>query len=311
VTTKARQTGRVVRPSRDEDLPGIRAVMEASLELDGIPGFTATDIERALDRLPAEPGGAAVAEVDGTIVGYVIPRHDDLTVHPAHRRRGHGRALVPAALGIARSLGHDTLLLHVPGHLEASVSFARALGFSYHSSLWLFELAPDVTVPGPTWPTGYAVRALSRDEDLGRYVALMNATFADHPTPVAWTEAVVSRVHGLATFDPEGVRVVTPEDRPDDLVAFARVEIWNEPAGEPTGWVNQIGVLPDHRGRGLGRELLRWGVGHLRVRGAGPVQLAVEALNERALELYRRHGFRDSIEWPHWGLAVPDEPGVA
>ncbi len=302
---------RVVRPLRDEDLPGIRAVMEASLELDGIPGFTATDIERALDRLPAEPGGAAVAEVDGTIVGYAVPRHDDLTVHPAHRRRGHGRALVPAALAIARSLGHDTLLLHVPAHLEASVSFARALGFAYHSSLWLFELASDVTVPGPTWPRGYAVRPLARDEDLGRYVALMNATFADHPTPVAWTEAVVARVHGLATFDPADIRVVTPDDRPEDLVAFTRVEIWNERGGEPTGWVNQIGVLPDHRGRGLGRELLRWGVQHLRARGAGPVQLAVEALNDRALDLYRRHGFRAAIEWPHWGLAVPGEPGVA
>ena len=75
--------------------------------------------------------------------------------------------------------------------------------------------------------------------------------------------------------------------------------------------MNQIGVLPGHRGRGLGRELLRWGVLHLRARGAGPVQLAVEALNDRALDLYRRHGFRASVEWPHWGLAVPDDPGIA
>ncbi len=302
---------RSVRTVQEGDLPAIRAVMEASLAVDGIPGFTATDIDRAIDRLPADPGCAAVAEVDGTIVGYAIPGHDDLTVHPDHRRRGHGRALVPAAIDIARAMGHRMLLLHVPTHLEASVSFARALGFAYHSSLWLFELSPDVAVASPEWPDGYVARPFDRDEDLGRYVALMNATFADHPTPVAWSQAVVARVHGLPSFHPEDVRIVVPAGQPDRPVAFSRVEVWSGTGSAPTGWINQIGVLPADRGRGLGRALLRWGVGHLRTRGAGPVQLAVEALNDRALELYRRHGFRATIEWPHWGLAVPSSDGTS
>jgi mycothiol synthase len=301
---------RIVRPFREGDLAGIRAVMEASLAVDRIPGFTAADIDRAVDRLPADPGGAVV-ETDGTIVGYAIPRHDDLTVHPEHRRRGHGRALVPAAVDIARAMGHRLLLLYVPTHRAGSVAFARAMGFAYHSSLWQFELPPGVPVPAAEWPDGYVARPFDRGEDLDRYVALMNATFADHPTPVAWPQAVVARVHGLPAFDPADIRIVAPADRPDRPVAFSRVEVWSEAGSAPIGWINQIGVLPTDRGRGLGRALLRWGVGHLRARGAGPVQLAVEALNDRALELYRRHGFEATIEWPHWGLAVPpvDGPG--
>jgi ribosomal protein S18 acetylase RimI-like enzyme len=30
----------------------------------------------------------------------------------------------------------------------------------------------------------------------------------------------------------------------------------------------------------------------------------VEARNERATNLYRRHGFAPAIEWPHWVLPI-------
>lgn len=300
--------GRVVRPYRPEDAPGIRAVMEASLVADRIPGFTALDLERAIERLPADPDGTAVAEVDGVIVGYATPRSDDLTVHPSHRRQGHGRALVPAALAIERRAGHRSLLLHVAADLPASQAFARELGFTYHSSLWLFELPAGVAVDPPRFPAGYASRALRPADDLERYVGLMNATFADHPTPISWTVGIVRHVHGLPGFDHDGVRLVTVAGRPDALVGFSRAEVLHEADG-PVGLVNQIGVLPAHRGRGLGRELLRWGITYLRGLGAGPIQLAVEAQNDRALELYRRHGFEPRVEWPHWALPVPPEDG--
>ena len=37
----------------------------------------------------------------------------------------------------------------------------------------------------------------------------------------------------------------------------------------------------------------------------GRVRLSVEAENETALGLYRGHGFRPLLEWPHWTLPVP------
>jgi ribosomal protein S18 acetylase RimI-like enzyme len=63
--------------------------------------------------------------------------------------------------------------------------------------------------------------------------------------------------------------------------------------------------MPEWRGRGLGRELLRWGVAELRKRGAGPIQLSVEAENDLALGLYRRTGFEPVVEWPNWTYPVP------
>jgi hypothetical protein len=69
------------------------------------------------------------------------------------------------------------------------------------------------------------------------------------------------------------------------------------------GYVNTNRVLPALRGRGLGGELLRWAVGYLRSWGAGLIELSVEAANDRATELYRRHGVVPTIQWPNWTLA--------
>ena len=80
----------------------------------------------------------------------------------------------------------------------------------------------------------------------------------------------------------------------------------------PVGEIRILGVLPEWRGRGLGRELLRWGVAHLRSGGAGLIQLSVEAENELALGLYRRTGFEPTVEWPHWTRPVAaHESGAA
>jgi len=111
-------------------------------------------------------------------------------------------------------------------------------------------------------------------------------------------------VADLPDFDPDGIRFVARAEAPGVPVAFAKTELRPDDDGRPVGWIGQIGVLPAHRGVGLGRWLLRWGVAYLRGRGAGAVELAVEAANDRALGLYLRNGFEPAVEWPHWVLPV-------
>lgn len=45
-------TGSATRAFRPDDAPAVRAIMAASLATDGIPGFTAEDIERAIAPRP-------------------------------------------------------------------------------------------------------------------------------------------------------------------------------------------------------------------------------------------------------------------
>ena len=299
-----------VRTSRTDDLPGIRRVMEASLAVDRIPGFLASDVERAMIRIEPDPEGTAVAVEDGVVVGYVTPNHDDLTVAPDARRRGHGRRLVEAGRAIVRRRGEPELQLYVPLHLPASQAFAGAVGLHHRSSLWQFQLSAEAaaTVPDPVFPPDVVVRTWddARDADFEVWSAFMLAAFEGHPTPMHWTPAVVRHVHDQPDFDAAGILLVADAADPDRLVAFTRVELMEPdgPTGRRVGDVGLIGVLPTWRRRGLGRELLRWGVTSLRARGAGRIELSVEAANERATALYRAHGFEPAIEWPHWVIAA-------
>ena len=121
-----------------------------------------------------------------------------------------------------------------------------------------------------------------------------------------WTEDGMRRLHGSPGFDGSGVLVVTAAAAPHERVAFIRVESFAD-GSETGGEIGLIGVIPAWRRRGLGRELLRWGVAELRGRGAGSIELSVEAANDGATQLYRGHGFEAAVEWPHWTLPV-DQP---
>lgn len=275
--------------------------MEAALEVDAYPGFNASDLDYEAVSIVGAPEGAAVSVERDVLCGYVSPSHDDLTVHPEFRRRGHGRRLFAAGLDLAARANANELRLYVPlgGGGQA---FARAMGMTYDSSMWLMYLAADAAVPDPAWPSGVVVRTFGDWLPVPRYVALLNAAFADHPGLASWTPAQVAHAHFRPDFDPSTITLVSPADRPDDPIAFVRVGVRPPEEGDPApvGEVWLVGVLAEWRGRGLGRELLRASVAQLRALGAGRIKLSVEAENELALGLYRRTGFVPAVEWPHW-----------
>ncbi len=291
-----------VRRFRPADLAAIRAIMDTALETDRPAGWDRRLIERSLERIPADAAGVLVATEAGTVVGYCVPRLDDLTVHPDHRRRGHGRRLVAGALELVRRRGLTELELYGPSDHPAAQAFLRTLGFTYRSSLWRLALPPDVGVAHARFPPEVHARAFRPGEDEPDLVRLANESFADHPTPVHFEEAFIRRINALPSFNPDGVRLLSPVGHPEELVAFARAETELDDGGRLVGDVRLIGVLAPWRRRGLGRELLRWSIGWLRDRGAERIELGVEARNERALELYRRTGFVPDLEWPHWIL---------
>ena len=233
--------------------------------------------------------------------GYVAPQLNDLYVGGAHRRQGHGTALVEAALPFVRDvLRFPYLLLYVPPGEGPGRRFAEARGFAHRASLYWMERPADDPCPPPAFPAGVVARPFDpRRDPLPDLVELINGTFADHPTPVSWTEAVVRATHEAPGFDPADILLVAPADDPDHPIAFGRTRLYIEEE-PPSGEVKLIGVLPPWRGRGLGRAILRWGVRRLQGRGSRTTALAVTAGNVHALRLYEAHGFRRTLEWPQW-----------
>jgi GNAT superfamily N-acetyltransferase len=126
-----------VRRLDDGDRPALAALRRAA-------GETAWE-HSALD--PDEPplfgrfaGGALLAA--GTLAGWGGPlAHVGILTHPAHRGRGHGRAVVAAMAAAALAAGavphYQTLDANAP-----SRAVAAALGFRRHATTVAVRLAP-------------------------------------------------------------------------------------------------------------------------------------------------------------------------
>ena len=292
-----------VRALRPEDADPILEAALASLERGELEGVNRHFLEESADRLRHEPELGAVAVEGERVVGWVVPRHDDLTVDLPYRRRGHGTRLVAAGRLLEAAEGHTHLRLWVPHRVDAE-GFARAAGLAYHSSLWKLRLDPAAAVAPPAFPDDVVVRWIERGTDDAPFTELLNTTFEDHPSPLQVDLATIRRVHGRREFDPSSILLVAPAGDPGRLIGFCRVGTYAEDDGRLVGEVKHLGVRREARGRGLGRELVRWGVAACRERGAVDVYLSVEGENRGALGLYESLGFRPDVEWPHWTIPV-------
>jgi ribosomal protein S18 acetylase RimI-like enzyme len=95
---------------------------------------------------------------------------------------------------------------------------------------------------------------------------------ASQPDPPLWWLAVDSRSGDDAR--PVGVLLLTVIDTPGVME------------------LGYLGVVPEARGRGVGKALLRYAVRTAAAHSCPDLNLSVDERNEPALQLYRAHGFR-------------------
>ena len=105
---------------------------------------------------------------------------------------------------------------------------------------------------------------------------------------------------GAFGFDPASITLIHRAEDRDDLVGFITTRPVFEENGETVGPIGSIGTDRPVRGLGLGRVLLRAGINRLKDKGAGPINLEVVTINERALSLYESEGFLPKQSWEFW-----------
>jgi GNAT superfamily N-acetyltransferase len=96
---------------------------------------------------------------------------------------------------------------------------------------------------------------------------------------------LISAMRGLPGFCPEATWLVAA---PEGFVGSTQGLL----TGHRFGTIQNIGLAPAYRGRGLGSALLAAALGGFRRSGATRAALEVTATNEAALALYRKFGFR-------------------
>lgn len=198
-----------------------------------------------------------------------------LVVHPAHRRRGHGRALLDAA----RTAGGSGIWSF--GDLPPARALARSADLTPVRSLLIMERDLQ-NLPAPAATHDVRLRTFT-DADADALLAVNAAAFAHHPEQGAMTRADLEAKQREPWWDPTGIIVATDAE---GLVGFH----WTKRHDATTGEVYVIGVDPRASGRGIGTLLLDAGLAHLAAVGATRVILYVESDNP-AVRLYERTGF--------------------
>jgi mycothiol synthase len=164
-------------------------------------------------------------------------------------------------------------------------AFAERLGYRHDRWFWLMRRERGAAPPEPVWPAGVTVRVFDgSDAMLADYAAAYNDSFAAHyrfmPTSLAQLLAVTRK----PAFRPDGVLLAYRDGRP---AGFCRTELF-----AARGEIGTLGTAHAARGIGLGRALLRWGVGWLERESPHPITLLVDGENESALALYRSRASR-------------------
>lgn len=235
-----------------------------------------------------------VALADGQVVGHALLEQtqelglaaaDETTANELLERaedRGRERAFARLAVtGDERDLPLYTAL--------------RTRGFALDREILRMWRTLNGDLPETRWPDGIRARAYE-DADAGTVHALLDTAYR------GWDDAYPARSHAdwLAfmtahdEFDPELWFVA---ERAGTPVACALH--WRETEGN--GWVKDLAVSIDERGRGLGAALLAHALNTYAARGATRVGLKVDSTNPTgAIALYRRNGFVTDRRYGVW-----------
>ncbi|MER6573362.1 GNAT family N-acetyltransferase [Streptomyces sp. NPDC001093] len=275
------------RPATTADVEAVHGLVTACERV--LHGRTVTGADRitaelTLPGLRPEDDTLLVHDGTGAPAGYgwVKGRRARVHVHPGHRGRGLGGALLAWTETRARRAGSDRLAQTVPDVDGAATALLRAGGYSRLVTEWLLEIAlpGEPEVPDP--PAGVTVRPFRHGDERAAYQLTEDAFDEWQPrrkSYAEWARHTVER----ATFLP----AASP-------LAFAGGELVGavlslEVPGHDEGYVERVAVRRDHRDRGIARALLCEAFRTFHRRGRPACTLWTHS-GTGALSLYERLG---------------------
>lgn len=242
-------------------------------------------IAEELDELGDWTVTSAVAEIDGEVVGWLVGEIDDEVgrvwwLGPAVAD-GHDWAAVATALyevAVTRlpdGIGEEEFA--VPETFTDLISWSAGHGFAADPGSLALDLRGDPT-------TGHVrddltIRPIVGD-DLGVVDVLHDRLFPD----THWTGRQI-----VEESEPKHHRLVA------ELDGTVRGYVAAEVQADGSGYLDYLGVDPDHQSGGAGTALVAAAASALRDAGAGKLHLTVREANTAARRLYARLGFVEDV----------------
>lgn len=234
---------------------------------------------------------------DGQLVGFLAlfsfnSQEGEISgmVHPAYRRRGIFSTLFAAVTQECRSRGLSTLLLIVEQASAAGQAFARRLSATYDHSEYKMVLE-EPRLPN-TYNKRLQIRA-ARSEDVHTLSHITAQAFNMPENEVDWyTKSTISQPsHRYYVGEIDGVVIGKIDVRLSEEAAL----------------IMGFAVLPEHQGKGYGRQMLAYTVREIFSSGQQNIWLEVSAENKQALSLYQSCGFKETGSYDYYRLALKNE----
>jgi mycothiol synthase len=288
-----------IRNYRPGDLDSLARLVSWALEAqEGLYSVSAFDVMEGLGRPRHSPEkNLFVAERAREIVGYVdVTAELDIgrvvlscLVYPIHCGGYVATSLIDRAINRAKVLRVRRAHVNIPEGSANTRKLFTNMGFRFIRPF--LELGLDLSQAPVSDRTGNRCRHLKGGEE-DKLVHIQNRSFADtwgfNPNTV---EEIAYRTR-LPNCSLEDIILACDDDT---VIGYCWTRIYvgkNKTAEGGKGRICMLGVDPDHRGRGVGKEVLMAGLSYLKGNDVGIVELTVDGENEAARALYRSAGFR-------------------
>ncbi|MBP0457970.1 GNAT family N-acetyltransferase [Streptomyces bomunensis] len=279
--------------------PGYRSQPAGTDDVDVIHALVA-DCERAANgRVRTDAGSVAavfarpgltpssdtvlVRDPSGRLAAWAwADRRSEIDVHPHHRGRSLGAALLDWVEARAVQAGSEGIVQTVPDSDAGAVALVRSRGYAPLVTAWLMEYTmPDEPLV-PEAPPGIMVRPLRAGDEPATHLLVQDAfdEWQERRQPYAeWAKHTVDR----PTFAP----ALSPLAFHNAQLVGAALSLDLPESDE--GYVEQVAVRRDQRGQGIARHLLRYAFHAFHQAGRRTCTLWTHS-DTGALDLYLRVG---------------------
>lgn len=287
ITLPAGLTG---RPATMDDLDAVVELVRACEEHDtGRAELDPEDLVVDWSRPGTDLAVMSIAVFDGDQMvaeAEAFQGRGEVNIHPDHRGRGIGTAILPWLHEVARTQGptlrqmaHDT----DTGRRE----FLLRHGYRDTFTSWVLAISLEDGIEPPALPPGFAFRDFRPGIDDRKAYQVIEDAFSEWEGRRAVTfEDWAGLTIGRESFEPSNMLLAVDETT-DEIVGV----VFMIDYGIEDGWIQQVATKASHRNRGIARALLHRAFQVYGERGKKTVELSTDS-RTGALGLYEKVGMR-------------------
>lgn len=231
-------------------------------------------------------------------------------VHPEYRRQGVFKTLSELVTAEWRRRNSGSMLLLSDRKSNSGQKFIEGTGAEYKHTEYEMYLKEGNSQPLQRQLCGITFRKATNTD--AREIALQNAIYFSDIFENSQNTPKDSEPEGTSTkplIPNEGM--ILPEEEEKRGMTIYLAEKDQQIIGKVhlqlssgIGGIYGLGVLPEHRGEGLGRAILMLAIEKLKEANASKVMLQVEAENANALNLYKSCGFIETSTMDYFEIKL-------